>query len=103
MFSYLSMLLEEKFVDEITVGFLIVGHTHASIDQFFSTLSSLISKASFIGSPLALMNLFLENKKDTLELCRQIVVCYDFKRAIAPFVNKKLKVSINNCMLFCYL
>jgi len=33
MFCYLSMLIELMIFKEVEIGFLIVGHTHASIDQ----------------------------------------------------------------------
>jgi hypothetical protein len=33
---------------------LIVGHTHASIDQYFSVLAREIYKSNFIGSPIFL-------------------------------------------------
>ena len=39
------------------VFFLIVGHTHESIDQYFSVLAREISKTNFIGSPLSLESL----------------------------------------------
>ena len=34
-FTYCAILVELGYFEEITVGFLIVGHTHASIDQYF--------------------------------------------------------------------
>ncbi|KAJ1387535.1 hypothetical protein B484DRAFT_409877, partial [Ochromonadaceae sp. CCMP2298] len=42
MFAYMSMLVETFKFDFIELNFLIVGHTHASIDQFFSGLSKAI-------------------------------------------------------------
>lgn len=42
------MLIEMEQFNEIYVNFLIVGHTHASIDQFFSVLK----KASIEESQL---------------------------------------------------
>jgi len=48
MFGYFSHLIEQHEMDEVDVGFLFVGHTHCSIDQYFSTLSSAIAKADFI-------------------------------------------------------
>jgi hypothetical protein len=57
MFSYLSLLVEGKIFDRIYVNFLIVGHTHNSLDQFFSVLSAAIHKAKWIGSPLAFFHL----------------------------------------------
>ena len=54
MFTYISLLIDEEHFDTVEIYFLIVGHTHASIDQYFSTLSNLIQSRNFIGSPLAL-------------------------------------------------
>lgn len=59
VFSYVSMFVQEKVFKKVELFFLIVGHTHASIDQYFSVLSRLILKTNFIGSPLALENLLL--------------------------------------------
>lgn len=53
-----SLLVELGYFDKVTVGFLIIGHTHASIDQYFSCLKNLIRNAAFISSPLALQHLF---------------------------------------------
>jgi hypothetical protein len=52
MFFYLSLLVEEEHFDLIHVNFLIVGHTHSSIDQFFSVLSGHIKNQPFIGTHL---------------------------------------------------
>jgi hypothetical protein len=49
MFQYLSLLIESFRMDSVEMYFLIVGHTHASIDQYFSTLSTAIHAADFIG------------------------------------------------------
>ena len=48
------MLVQADSFDVIDVHFLIVGHTHASIDQYFSVLAKQIFRSDFIGSPLAL-------------------------------------------------
>jgi hypothetical protein len=95
--------MEECIFQKIEIHFLIVGHTHSSIDQFFSVLSKAIGESSFIGSPLALISLFEQytagSKKKTsttislkILIARQIIVYYDFASAISPFVNKKIKV-----------
>ena len=43
MFAYASALVENGYFDVLEVNFLIVGHTHSSIDQYFSVLSKAIS------------------------------------------------------------
>ena len=56
MFFYLSLLVEEEHFETIHVNFLIVGHTHSSIDQFFSVLSAHIKSQPFIGTHLIDIN-----------------------------------------------
>ena len=60
-----ALLVELGYFEKITVGFLIVGHTHASIDQYFSCLRKLIRRASFIASPLALQHLYSLDKSSS--------------------------------------
>ena len=42
--------------------FLIVGHTHSVIDQYFSVISTKIFMAEFIATPHALHALILQTK-----------------------------------------
>jgi hypothetical protein len=101
MFVYFSALVEGFKFSKIYINFLIVGHTHASIDQFFSTLSKAIQATSFIGTPTALMHLFMMDRsrtKNTLNfkigMARQIEVYYDYIALFAPYVNTHVTVSI---------
>ena len=92
MFCYLSMLIELYIFDEVEISFLIVGHTHSSIDQYFSVISKSIRKAKFIGSPLALMNLVRETHYltwTTDPIVREISVYYDMIKFFEPYRNKK--------------
>jgi hypothetical protein len=98
MFSYFSLLVEQFFFDTIHVNFLIVGHTHSSIDQYFSVLTGSIKSALFIASPLSLMELLKKaHKVDAVSkrpaIVRQLVVYYDLYTALLPYVNKKIKVT----------
>ena len=54
----MSQLVEECYFDKIEVFYLIVGHTHNILDQWFSVLSKAIRAADFIGSVLALHTLY---------------------------------------------
>jgi hypothetical protein len=95
----MSLLIESFVFDRIEVNFLIVGHTHSSIDQYFSVLSARIHSTFFIGSPLALMNLLKQahsSKKIECRptVCRQISVYYDVVQALKPFINKSIKVFL---------
>ncbi len=93
MMGYLSLLVEAGEFDEIHMNYLIVGHTHSLIDQFFSTLSKAIRNADFIGSPLALRDLLNEKVPGRIAVIRPISVFYDFPSAITPFLNTSIKVS----------
>ena len=46
MFAYASALVELGYFDAIDTNFLIVGHTHSSIDQYISVLSKAIKVRS---------------------------------------------------------
>jgi len=88
MFGYLSMLVEDPTcaVDVIDVNFLIVGHTHASIDQYFSVLSNKIEHAKFVGTPAGMMWLLshAHSKASGMRPLlppRRIDVIYDVKAA----------------------
>jgi len=81
------------------MGFLIVGHTHASIDQYFSCLRKRIKRAIFIASPPALHHLFqykLSNSAKLKSVFRpplvqiQIYFIRNYKEAFAPYYNKKI-------------
>ena len=100
---YTALLVELGFFDKVTVGFLIIGHTHASIDQYFSCLRKLIRRASFIASPLALHHLFSLDKsvsESTKSKLRsvyrpplrqiQLLFVHDYKSAFAPYINKTI-------------
>jgi hypothetical protein len=114
MFSYLSLLVEGFFFKEIEMCFLIVGHTHSSIDQYFSVISKAIDKAKFIGkrnisfiyyfiltlsmlilvfiaTPLGLMELIrrchVKNFPNCEPVIKDLVVYYDMKTALEPFIK----------------
>ena len=93
MFTYLSILVQEFYFDSIQVNFLIVGHTHACIDQYFSCLSDVIYSRSFIGSPLALRNLFDTElaSKTKPAINKTIHVYYDYKSWLDQVINQSIK------------
>lgn len=44
MFAFLTDLVRQKVFHKIKAGFLMVGHTHEDIDQFFSVISSYLKQ-----------------------------------------------------------
>jgi hypothetical protein len=96
MFGYMSLLVEGFFFDAVEMNFLIVGHTHASIDQYFSVIAKAIRNSHFIGTPLALMELIRRCNIQLFgshqqSIVREILVYYDVKKAFAPYLNTKIK------------
>ena len=87
------MLVEEGLCESIEICFLIVGHTHASIDQYFSIISRAIRKAKFIGSVEALLELIkiahLKSWKQPA-IVREIKVYYNIIEAFSPYVNSDI-------------
>ena len=91
---YSSLLIEIFAFDEVEIAFLIVGHTHASIDQYFSVIAKAIRKAHFIGTPLALLELIRRCHDASWQqkaVIREIQVYYDLKAMFQPYVNKRIK------------
>ena len=91
---FLSLLVETGVFEIIEVNFLIVGHTHCILDQYFSTLSKANRAKSFIGTPLALQNLYQnchEEKTNTPTVNRQIRTFYDYKKHYGPHTNNHIK------------
>ena len=111
VFAYISLLVQQGHFALIEVFFLIVGHTHASIDQYFSILSKLIWRSRFIGSPLALESLIrkqnsvhnlsgnswenkdhMERKLKSLPLIvKKISVVFELKNVMKPLINNRIK------------
>jgi len=102
MFAYASALVECGYFDIMEINFLIVGHTHSSIDQYFSVLSKAIDSAEWIGSPISLQALCSQAHKATRgdndeiidqrpSINRQIEVYYDVVSALKPYINDQIK------------
>jgi len=68
MFAYASALIELGYFEGIDINFLIVGHTHSSIDQYFSVLSKSIKTAEFVGSPISSQALCSQAYRDRCRL-----------------------------------
>lgn len=122
VFSYFTHLVQEGIFSKIEVYFLIVGHTHASIDQYFSVLASIIFNTAFIGSPLALASLLAREKnrtnltgnswmnKNYVEgddsnsrplLVRELSVVYNWRDTVKPLLDNSIVFfQVPHCFLF---
>lgn len=54
VFTFVSLMVQKGFFKEVHINFLIVGHTHCSIDQYFSVIARALHRCSYIASPLAM-------------------------------------------------
>ena len=103
---YLSLLVEMCWFRVVNFCFLVVGHTHAPIDQTFSAAKKRINNAKFIASPEALRKLLeadgttaalvankksgkLESSKYRTPAAQYVVsVVHDYKSALDPYFDK---------------
>ena len=95
VFTYASLILELDVVHQIEINFLIVGHTHDSLDQEFSVVSNALEACNYIASPLGLHEVFKNCHKSNPEFnprcIRKLEFIYDWKSFFAPVINKKIK------------
>jgi hypothetical protein len=110
MFAYVAMLVDEDLFDIVEIFFLIVGHTHASIDQYiFSISAKRIKTKDFIGSPLALAALLAcsqqsrilsgrpseDNRKRYVSSrplgVKKLSAMFDLKSCLGPLINKSIQ------------
>lgn len=94
---YISLLLELGWFDQIDVGFLVVGHTHAPIDQKYSCVKTRLGRAKFIASPPALWKLLAAKSGEEVNFrgsrSRYVIpaaqyrvsVVHDYKTALEPY------------------
>jgi hypothetical protein len=95
MFCYLSNLVEDCYFEEIELFFLIVGHTHNILDQWFGVLSRAIRGASFIGSYLAMHELYkIAHQDDEADLrpqkVHQLELYHDWRRFYKAVRNEEI-------------
>ena len=91
MFCYLSHIIELGLMDEIHLLFLIVGHTHNPLDQWFSVLGGAIYDAEFFGSRMALHNLYTSahhnEQAQASHVNIQLTVIHDYVKLYDPWIN----------------
>jgi len=94
--AFFSLLVEEGYFEEIELFYLVVGHTHNRLDQWFSVLSKAIANSEYIGSVIALHSLYMiahqEKEKDKRPSRVEQLYCYhDWAEYLAPVINDKIK------------
>lgn len=90
----MSHLIEEGWFDCLEIFFLIAGHTHGPIDQWFSVISRCIRSSDFVGSTLAMQELF--KYATTSEFNREPTVLslniyHDMRKFYKPVLTDTIK------------
>jgi hypothetical protein len=76
--AFCSLLIARDIFKEVTVGFLIIGHTHEDIDAYFSYLSKLLKqKNTYVLADL--MKAFMDSHKSAVFIPELIQEVADFK------------------------
>ena len=99
LFAFLNDLVHRNIFAEVHAGFLMVGHTHEDIDQFFSTISSWLKKFDTICPDVpsfiqAIGNAFTNSEKmksqkpAVIQLNASMIHDYDIH--YEPHINKEL-------------
>jgi len=101
--ALMSTLVEKFIFDEIHCNFLVVGHTHCSVDQYFGVCTKIIIQQRWIGSPLSFQNLLKTAHSDFRRrptVNKQIYVIYDFRNYFKPIINKIGWCQVPHCFKF---
>jgi hypothetical protein len=99
--AFCSLLTARRIFKEVTIRFLIVGHTHEDIDVHFSYLSKLIKRKNtyVLGD---LMKAFMDSQKTVAFIPEFVQKVVDFKLDVKDYhydsVNKI--VGLGNKHLF---
>jgi hypothetical protein len=103
VFAYFSLLVEMKILQRIELYFLIVGHTHTPLDQYFSVLSRRIKSVRFVGSPASMRDLLKHAHSDLTKqpvVSKLLPVLYNVKEAWAPYIAPIKYYQTPHCFLF---
>ena len=99
MFAWFAHLVEDCYFDSVEMFFLIAGHTHSPIDQNFSVQGAAIARADFIGSKLAMAELFLaahdvtkqKNKDARIQKVIEMETYHDYDEKYSAVINPLFK------------
>jgi hypothetical protein len=82
--AFCSLLTARGIFKEVTVGFLVVGHTHEDIDAYFSYLSKLLKqKNTYVLADL--MKAFMDSQKSAVFIPELVQEVADFKSYVRDF------------------
>jgi hypothetical protein len=82
--AFCLLLTAKGIFKEVTMGFLVVGHTHKDIDAYFSYLSKLLKqKNTYVLKDL--MKAFMDSQKSAVFIPKLVQEVADFKSYMRDF------------------
>jgi hypothetical protein len=94
--AFIAFMVEMGSFDKVKVSYLIVGHTHEIIDQWFSVISKFVKKVMMQILTIAAFFEALCTRCFKTEKCipkhvEQIQYCYDTKKLSKEFMDKNIR------------
>ena len=90
--AFCSLLTARRIFKEVTVGFLVVKHTHEDIDAHFSYLSKLLKmKNTYVLADL--MKAFMDSQKTTAFIPELVQEVADFKK-FCTAMNTTVQINL---------
>jgi hypothetical protein len=87
--AFCSLLTAKGIFKEVTMEFLVVGHTHEDIDAYFSYLSKLLKqKNMYVLADLT--KAFMDSQKSAVFIPELVQEVADFKSYVRDFHHDKL-------------
>ena len=99
MFAWVQHLVEEGYFRKVEIFYLFAGHTHSPIDQNFSVVHNAINRSKFIGSTIAMHELFkvahdIEDEKSKLSRITEVIpldIYHDYVKWYEPVMNPLIR------------
>lgn len=86
VFAFAHYLIEKNIFKKIKIGFLMKGHTHEDIDQYFSTISTTAKRADIINISDLISIIKGSNKKQNV-VVKELDYLFDIKSWQAPHIE----------------
>ena len=80
LLAYLNMLVRKRIFKKIKLGFLIVGHTHDTIDQMFSKFSKKLNRVKCFSLPV--LERELKSAYTPTPVITLLIETFDFRRYV---------------------
>ena len=92
MIAFLALLVFHGYVEEVQLSFLIVGHTHEDIDQFFSVLTKHLMNLKVVKTPQAFQTEIekASSGKRRKVVARTVDAVLNWTDALKPFSNQTI-------------